>query len=86
MESAVNNVVDYLKKQGKGLPSKALTPMTNGCRPYIYISPELVPEDAAYYHSLIGVLRWIFDLVRVDINVEALMLSLHLSMPREGNL
>ena len=47
---------------------------------------ELGEADAAYFHSLIGVLRWIVELGRVDINVEASMLSSHLEMPREGHM
>ena len=50
MESAFNNVVDYIKNQGKGVAAKSLTLMTNGFRPEIDISPELGPEVAAYYH------------------------------------
>ena len=45
--------------------------MTGGYRPEIDITPELGEGDAAYFHSLIGVLRWIVELGRVDINVEA---------------
>ena len=48
------------------------------------IDTELGEEDAAYFHSLIGVLIWIGELGRVDITVEASMLSSHLAMPREG--
>ena len=83
---SVNNVVDYLNKQGKFLPEKALTPMTNGYRPEINISPEIGTKDAAYYHSLIGVLRWVVDLGRVEINAEALLLSWYIAMPRGGHL
>ena len=60
--------------------------MTNGYRPEIDITPELGEEDAAYFHSLIGVLRWIVELGRVDINVEASMMYSHLEMPREGHM
>ena len=49
--------------------------MTSGYRPEIDITTELGEEDTAYFHSLIGVLRWIVELGRVDINVEASMLS-----------
>ena len=79
-------MIDYLKKLGKVLDQKAPTPMTSGYCSKIDISPELGPEDAAYYHSLIGFLRCIVDLGRVDVNVEASMLSSHLVMPREGHL
>ena len=60
--------------------------MTSGYRPEIDITPELGEEDVAYFHSLIGVLRWILELGRVDINIEASMLSSHLAMPREGHM
>ena len=42
--------------------------------------------DGAYYHSLIGTLRWIVELGRVDICLEVSMLSSHLALPREGHL
>ena len=46
---------------------KAPTPLSNGYRPEIDLSPELEELDTAYYHSLIGVLRWIVEIGRVDI-------------------
>ena len=79
-------MVEYLNKRGKGLAAKALTPMTNGYSPEIDISPELGHEYSAYYNSLIGVLRWIVEMCRVDINIKALMLFSHIAMPREVNL
>ena len=81
-EAAVNNVTEYLNKRGEGLAAKAFTLMTSGYCPEINITPELGEEEAEYFHSLIGVLRWIVELGRVDINVQASMLSLHLEMPR----
>jgi len=50
------------------------------------VSPELKPTDAAYYQSLIGILRWIVELGRVDICLEVSMMSSHLALPREGHL
>ena len=64
------------------MAAKAVTPMTNSYRPEINITPELGLEDAAYFHSLIGVLRWIVDLGRIDINIEVSILSSHLVLPR----
>ena len=37
-------------------------------------------------HTLIGVLRWIVELGRVDIDVEVSMMSSHLALLREGHL
>ena len=75
VQDAVNNVEQYLKSKGKKLLAKAPAPMTNGYRPEIDILEELPDDEASYYHSLIGVLRWILELGRVDINTEVSMMS-----------
>ena len=62
VQVAVKNVTEYLKKRGEGLAAKAVTPITSGYCPEIDITPELGEEDAAYFHSLIGVLKWIVEL------------------------
>ena len=85
VREAVQNVVTYLKKRGDVLVAKAPTPMSCGYRPEIDVTPELDQEDSAYYQSLIGILRWIVELGRVDINVEVSMLSSYLALPREGH-
>ena len=66
------------------MAAKASTPITNGYCPEIDVTPELDHEDVAHNPSLIGVLRSIVELGRVDINVEVSMLSSHLVLPREG--
>jgi hypothetical protein len=89
VKSAVTNVEAYLTKQAKlgnskwKLPAKAETPMQTSYRPELDVSPELEPIEAAYYQSLIGVLRWMVELGRVDICLECSMLSSHLALPRE---
>ena len=50
------------------------------------VSPELNETEAAYYHSLIGVLRWIVELGRIDVCLEVSMMLSHLVLPREGHL
>ena len=65
----------------------APTPLSCKYRPEIDVSPECGEDDASYYHSLlIGVLRWIVELGRVDIDVEVSMMSSHLALPRVGHL
>ncbi len=66
VQSAVKNVEEHLAKIGEKLPYKAPTPLSSGYRPEIDVSPELGEADASYFHSLIGVLRWIVELGRVD--------------------
>ena len=43
-------------------PKPRDAPMSNGYRPELDESDELDEVDAAYYQSLIGVLRWIVEL------------------------
>ena len=68
------------------MPASARTPLKSGYRPELDVSPELNASDASYYQSLIGVLRWIVELGRVDICLECSMMSSHLALPREGHL
>jgi len=84
--AAVTNVCDHLTKKGLKLPYKAPNPLSTDYRPEIDVTPELGEADASYYHTLIGVLRWIVELGRIDIDVEVSMMSSHLALPREGHL
>ena len=68
------------------LPTKADTPLKASYRPELDVSPELDTANAAYYQSLIGVLRWIVELGRVDVCLEVSMMSSHIALPREGHL
>ena len=61
------------------------TPISTTYCPEIDVSPELSQSDASYYQSLIGVLRWIVELGRVDICLEVSMMSSHVALPREGH-
>ncbi len=98
VQEAVKNVEEYLMKRGSQLPNnkyvqensklpkRAEAPFKNGYRPEIDVSKELVGDEASYYQSLIGILRWIVELGRVDICLEVSLMSSHLAMPREGHL
>jgi hypothetical protein len=86
VQSAVRNVEEYLTARGMKLPSKAETPIRTSYRPELDVSSELGPCDGAYYQSLIGILRWMVELGRVDICLETSMMSSHLALPREGHL
>ena len=79
-------MVHYLGNQNQKLVAKAPTPLTSGYCPEINMTAELDAADASYYHSLIGFLRWIVELVRIDITCEISMLSSHLVLPRKGHL
>ena len=82
----MKNIKESLAKQDAKLPARANTPLYPNYCPEIDVSGELQPAEAAYYQSLIGILRWIFKLRRVDICCEVSMMSLHLALPCEGHL
>jgi len=80
------NVIEQLKKVGKSLPKRAKTPLSSNYCLELDVSPTLDTKDSAHYQSLIGVLRWIVELGRIDVCCEVSMVSSHLAMPREGHL
>ena len=89
VREAVKNVKSYLDKDENRKwkwPKRADTPLPTTYRPELDVSPELPPGEASYYQSLIGILRWIVELGRVDICLEVSMMSSHLALPREGHL
>ena len=90
-QAAVRNVEEYINKpemlsKGWKMPHRANTPLRTSYRPELDITPELSPILSAYYQSLIGILRWIVELGRVDICLEVSMMSSHLALPRVGHL
>lgn len=85
-QAAVENVEKHLKERNLKLPTRADTPLSPTYKPEIDVSEELEAEEAAYFQSLIGVLRWIVELGRVDLCLEVSMLSSHLALPRKGHL
>jgi hypothetical protein len=86
VQEAVKNVEQYLLSKGGKLPNRAKTPMRPSYQPELDITPELTPINAAYFQSVIGILRWIVELGSINICLETSMLSLHLAMPRQGHL
>ena len=83
---SVNNVERQLSKNGLKLPHKAETLLQTQYCPEIDSTHELSPTDDGYYQLLIGMLRWMVNLGRVDICLEVSMMSSQLAFPREGNL
>ena len=65
VQTAVKNVEAYLMSEDSKhwkMPNEADTPLTTTYRPGLDISRELNVADAAYYQSLIGILRKIVEL------------------------
>jgi len=60
--------------------------MIQNYSPEIDQSAELDTSDVAYYQSLIGILRWLVEMGRIDISMEVSSLSSYVAMPRIGHL
>ncbi|CAJ1940987.1 unnamed protein product [Cylindrotheca closterium] len=67
--------------------SRARSPLPNNYRPELDMTEELEGEEgASYFQSLVGILRWMVELGRIDIITEVSMLASHLALPRRGHL
>jgi hypothetical protein len=86
VKRAIADVERELLQAGQKLRTRVSTPVANGYRPELDATPELDPERANYYQGLIGVLRWMVELGRIDIIVPVSLLSRYLALPREGHL
>ena len=94
VREAVRNVKERMKKDGftfnKKLSDKNDSPQSpfshTKYRPELDSSYECTDEQANYFQSLIGVLRWIIELGRIDINFEVSALSQYCVNPRIGHL
>ena len=62
IQEAVQKIESYLKEHDLKIPAQAGAPFSPNYCPKIDETAELEPVDAAYYQSLIGILRWIFEL------------------------
>ena len=57
-----------------------------GYEPCMDVSPLLSTDEASYFQTSIGVMRWMVELGRMDVAVEVLQISSFLAMPRQEHL
>ena len=77
VQTAVKNVEAYLMTEDSKcwkMANIADTHLTTTYRPELDVSRELNETNAAYYQSLIGILRWIVELGQVDVCLEVSMM------------
>lgn len=86
VKRAIAEVEVELGKVGKKLPTKIRTPLSSGYRPEMDLSPELDSARQNYYQGLIGILRWMCELGRIDILMPVSLMSRYLASAREGHL
>jgi hypothetical protein len=86
VKRAVEDVERALHDVNQHLRNRVSTPLADKYRPELDVSDLLDDRRANYYQGLIGVLRWICELGRVDILTPVALLSRFLAAPREGHL
>ena len=86
VQNAVKNVEAYLKQSNSTLPTKANSPLSPNYRPELDVSQELDAAKSSYFQSLIGILRWIVELGRINITCEVSLLASCMALPRVGHL
>ena len=86
VKNAIKTAEEHLDKQGLRLKTKVTATLPAGYRPELDISEELKDRGATQFQEVIGILRWMVELGRIDIATPVAPLSSFLAMPRRGNL
>ncbi len=84
VQEAVRTCEKHLKENFDGaykLSKNAPNPFPLGYEPEMDTTPVLDPDEASYFQTIIGVMRWMVELGRVDIAVKVLQLPLFLTIP-----
>ena len=84
-EAVRNCEVHFLTKYGDkyNMHKKTENPFKMGCDTELDTSPELDLHAASYYLTIIGILSLIFELGRIDMITKLLLLTSHVSLPKE---
>jgi hypothetical protein len=85
VKNCTKHLTDKLNNHFR-LPQWADNPFPYDYNPELDLSKPLDPECSSFYQHLIGVMRWMVELGRIDIATEVSLLSSHLAFPREGHL
>jgi hypothetical protein len=88
VQEAVKNLEQYLHREDKNykLSRRATAPWPTGYNAERDITPELDAKGLFHYQSMVGILRWMVELGRVDIITETSKLASYMAQPREGHL
>ena len=68
------------------MPKKAENPFNMGYDPELDISSELYSDTVSCYLTILGILRWMVELGRIDLITKVSLLSSHVALPKEGHL
>ena len=68
------------------MPKKASNSFEGGYKPALDVIPLLNPELASLFALLIGMLRWMVEIGRVDIITEVSKMASQMAAPQEGHV
>ena len=80
-----NNVKDNIPGQYT-FPVRAEILFVMGYEAVIDMSKSLDLAEESYFQSIIGVMRWMVEIGRIDIAIEVSLLLSHLAYPKQGHL
>ena len=89
IKEAVRVVEERMKEYGLSFASKRYhsTPFTSASyRPELDSTDFCEPSMIGFYQNLMGILRWACEIGRLDVLLEASLLSQYMVAPREGHL
>jgi hypothetical protein len=75
-----------LEELGMSLKLKAWAVLPSGYKPELDNSDLLEANDATFYMQVVGILRWIVELGRVDICCKVSMMAAYNACPRVGHI
>jgi hypothetical protein len=79
VHEAVTNVEKWLEKKGMKLAKKQSAPWPADYHAELDVSELLNDDDAQFYQTQIGVLRWMIEIGRIDVITEVSILSSYLA-------
>ena len=85
VRAAVDNVEQNLAKSNHHLLTCCKTSIISGYWPETDTLPDLKFEGVTQYQEMVGVLRWTFDLGRVDILLITVLMSTYVALPCRGH-
>ena len=81
----VSNIIPKFEALFETDLKRIKTPMAEDYHPEVDESPELSPDEASKYRSIIGSLNWIITLGRFDVHYATSILSWFSMCPQEGH-
>ena len=87
LKESLRIVKDILRESGMRVQGKGSQPYSSlSYRPELDVTPFCDPDQHNLFQALIGMLRWLIELGRIDVLLEATQLSSYLASPRIGHL